>query len=165
MAVTRGNICLVLITGFFVNKVESRIFGTTTAAPCDQPALFENCPGDSLPSNSRFDPLIGKFQLSCDATTQRKDHCVILDDDNRTESFRCPENHVLVGRDEQKPVCCQLKGICLTDCFIPNVLYSFKLGFEFEIEEGYALVGKYSYGSCTEDPTIFRIEICKLTEK
>ncbi|XP_033725635.1 uncharacterized protein LOC117315516 isoform X2 [Pecten maximus] len=91
--------------------------------------------------------------------------CVLLDDDKRSKSFRCPSNHALVGRENQRPVCCKLKGVWMIDCFIPKILYSFKIGFEFEIKEGYALVGKYSYGSCRADPTVFQIEICKLTQR
>ncbi|XP_069102596.1 uncharacterized protein [Argopecten irradians] len=90
--------------------------------------------------------------------------CLLLDDDKQSKSFRCPSNHVLVGREKQRPVCCKLRGVCLTDCFIPKILYSFKIGFEFEIKDGFALVGKYSYGSCGEDPSVFQIEICKLTK-
>ncbi|XP_069103198.1 uncharacterized protein [Argopecten irradians] len=124
--------------------------------------LFEHCPNGSIPSYSRFDPIIGEFQLSCRDSPKFDGDCVHLDDDQQSASFQCPSNHVLVGRDDQRPVCCQLKGACLMDCFIPKVFYSFQIGFEFEIEQGYALVGKYSYGSCAADPSLFRIAICKL---
>ncbi|OWF50704.1 hypothetical protein KP79_PYT18348 [Mizuhopecten yessoensis] len=143
---------------------ESSLF-FSSLPPCDQPTYYENCPSDTLPSNSVFDPSVGIVQLSCGTSAQTEGECVTLGDDNIAESYRCPANYVLVGSDNNRPVCCQLKGICLTDCFKPKILYSFKLGFEFEIKEGYALVGKSSYGSCSEDPTVFQIEVCELTQQ
>ncbi|XP_033725642.1 uncharacterized protein LOC117315520 isoform X2 [Pecten maximus] len=159
MAYHMMSVCLlVAIVGVLVSS---------TAAYTGQPQrrLFENCPRDTIPSRALFDPAVGKLQFSCRKAPMPV-QCVLLGAVSPTQSVRCPQNFVLTRRtQQQQPICCQLEGIATTDCFRPKVLYSFALGFEISIPEGFAVVGRFNYGVCTTDPTVFQIKICKLTPK
>ncbi|XP_033725639.1 uncharacterized protein LOC117315519 [Pecten maximus] len=138
----------------------------STAAYTHPPRRFlEKCPRGTIPSGVLFDPAVGKLQFSCRKAPMPV-QCVRLGAVSPTQSFRCPHNFVFNGRpQQQRPTCCQLEGIATTDCFRPKVLYSLKLGFEVSVPEGFAVVGRFNYGVCTTDPTVFQIEICKLTQK
>ncbi|XP_033752707.1 uncharacterized protein LOC117336323 [Pecten maximus] len=166
MASTREICSLLLVIILSVNIVESRVMQPVTPASCDKPALPGICKKKSVPSKCLFDPSVGTLQVECKKTKKISDDCISLLALFKTESFCCPDNRVVVGTNNNRPVCCKLKpDICLTDCVKQNVFYSFKLGFDFQIPDGYALHGKYLYGNCSDDPTLFHVKLCKLTKK
>ncbi|XP_033725638.1 uncharacterized protein LOC117315518 [Pecten maximus] len=149
---------LVAIVGVFVSS-------TAAYTKPNRGILFENCPRGTIPSNGFLDPAVGKILFSCRKAPTPVRKCVLLDEDDPTQSNGCPPNFAVVGIDRQRPICCQFKGISLTDCLLMRNLYSYKLGFDIKIPEGYAVVSRRNYGSCRADPTVFRLEICKLTQK
>ncbi|XP_033725646.1 uncharacterized protein LOC117315525 isoform X2 [Pecten maximus] len=126
--------------------------------------IFENCPENTIPASAVFDPAIGKFLFSCRKAPAPIGKCVILEEADPTQSLKCPPDFVLMG--SERIICCELKGIAATaDCFRPKTLYSFKLGFVIPFPKDFAAVGRLNYGSCRADPTVFQIEICKLTPR
>ncbi|XP_033725647.1 uncharacterized protein LOC117315527 [Pecten maximus] len=125
--------------------------------------IFENCPRNTILASVSFDPAVGKFLYTCRKAPAPIGECVLLEETSLTKSLRCPPNFVLMG--SERLICCELKGIATTDCFRPKTLYSFKLGFVIPIPKGFEAVARLSYGSCRADPTVFQVEICKLTQR
>ncbi|XP_033725640.1 uncharacterized protein LOC117315520 isoform X1 [Pecten maximus] len=149
---------LVAIVGVFVSS--------TAAYTHPKRGFFlKKCPRGTIPAIALLDPAVGTLQLSCRKAPVPDEKCVLLGESNPRQSSMCPPNFSFRGLEQQRPICCKLKGIATTDCFRPKVLYSFALGFEISIPEGFAVVGRFNYGVCTTDPTVFQIKICKLTPK
>ncbi|XP_069131657.1 uncharacterized protein [Argopecten irradians] len=150
--------CLVLLVMVLMSHlVDSSDPGCETLLP-------ERCTDFTLPTRCLLDPSVGRLQSGCAESDLITGRCTALNVNSSTQSFTCPVNHVFVGTYNMQPVCCELESdVVLTECFDQNILYSFLLGFDFQVPDGYALVGKSLYGECNEDPTIFRMRICKLT--
>ncbi|XP_033725636.1 uncharacterized protein LOC117315517 isoform X1 [Pecten maximus] len=149
---------LVAIVGVFVSS-------TAAYTKPNRGILFENCPIGTIPGNAFLDPAVGKILLSCRKAPSPVGKCVLLDEDDPTQSNGCPPNFAFVGIDRQRPICCQFQGIHITDCRLTRHLYSTKIGFDIKVPEGYAVVGRQNYGSCRADPTVFRVIFCKLTQE
>ncbi|XP_033725643.1 uncharacterized protein LOC117315521 [Pecten maximus] len=141
---------LAAIAGVFVSS-------STAITQPTSGLFFEKCPTGTIPASSVFNPAVGKLQLSCRAAPMPEEKC----ETNPTP--RCSPNFSFRGLNRQGAICCKLKGIATTDCFRPKVLFSNRIGFEIPIPKGFAAVGRFSYGSCKADPTVFMLEICKLT--
>ncbi|XP_069133196.1 uncharacterized protein [Argopecten irradians] len=155
--------CLVLLVMVLMSHlVDSRL--VLSSDPGCENLLPERCTNDTLPTRCLFDPSVGRLQSGCAESDLITDDCTTVSVNSKTQSFTCPGKRVLVGTDSMQPVCCELAaGFDLTECFDQNILYSFLLGFDFQVPDGYALVGKFLYGECEQDLSVFRMRICKLS--
>ncbi|XP_069131781.1 uncharacterized protein [Argopecten irradians] len=135
----------------------------TPPPPCKNSLQPGRCPENTLPDRCVLDLDAGRLQWACHQTDCVSNICKSYLFNVFADDFTCPPNYVWVGTNNNHPICCKLNpNAVFLYCYKPKVLYSFELGFDYQVPDGFGLVGKCNFKDC---PDVFQVIICKILKK